>query len=118
MMIIVTVALAWLLSTFALWVQYLAVMRLQEVRDAGKLPDEAMPFAKTVLYVGLLWDCFYNLTWASIIFLDLPRELLVTQRLERYRYSDGVAPWRIRLTEWFSRVLLDPFDPSGLHVKP
>lgn len=107
-----------LAETGFLWVLYLAVMRLQQVRDAGRFPAEAAPIAKCILGCGLFVDFAYNMTWATVLFLDVPCEMLVTRRLERYRYGHDIAAWRRRLTEWFSRVMLDPFDPSGLHVRP
>lgn len=117
-LIILVVFALGLLSTAALWVQYLAVMHLEAARDAGKLPDATLPYAKAVLYFGLFWDFSYNIIFATIIFLDFPREWVVTSRLERYKYGSGTAAWRLKLTNWFASVLLDPFDPSGLHVHP
>lgn len=109
-----------LLDTEFLWVRYLAVMHLQEVRDAGLIHQDAVILAKTVLYTGLLADVLYNLTWAMVLFLDPPRELLVTTRLKRYKYGANGSPpetgWRLRRTDWFAEILLDDYDPSGKHV--
>lgn len=125
-------------DTELLWAYFLAVMRLQMVRDAGKLPADAEPIAKNALMVGMLLDLVYNWAWAVIVFRDWPRELLVTQRLERYKYgrayrlqwSGGrvqavrcdVKPatgWRAEKTERFCAVRLDPYDPNPAgHVRP
>ena len=42
-------------------------------------------------YVGAVVDLIVNLTWATVIFLDVPKELLLTQRIERLKANTG---WR------------------------
>lgn len=104
------------------WLQYLAIMNLQRTRDAGTLPAAAHAIAEKFLVFALLCDFLLNVTWCTILFLDLPRELLLTSRLERYTFGRGSRPaatgWRLALTGWLARVLLDPFDPRGQHVRP
>jgi hypothetical protein len=136
--VLLLVPAAFLVCTLLLWVFYLAVMHLQEARDAGRIKPESLSLAKVVLYIGLFIDCAYNMTWATLIYLDPPREFLVTQRLKRYKYGyntyrlmrdeegrirlfrvfvmSTVTGWRLQLTEWFALVLLDWADPSGKHV--
>ncbi|RJG06239.1 hypothetical protein D3870_09645 [Noviherbaspirillum cavernae] len=142
-------AIAWIPAavfahTYLLWVHYLAVMHLQHIRDDGRLPKEVETvLGNLVLYPGLFLDLAFNWTWATLIYLDLPREPLLTARMERYKYGGAVkglrivredgrlricyvvvahaeprTDWRRTLTEWFARVMLDPFDPRGLHVRP
>ena len=61
-----------------LWVLYLAVTTLERVSDAGRLPADAVPYAKTLLYFGLAVDLIYSWTWANLVYLSPPRERLVT----------------------------------------
>ena len=42
-------------------------------------------------YVGAVVDLVVNLTWATVIFLDVPKELLLTNRIERLKVNTG---WR------------------------
>ena len=42
-------------------------------------------------YVGAVVDLIVNLTWATVLFLDLPKELLLTNRIERLKSNRG---WR------------------------
>jgi len=104
------------------WIQYLAIMNLQRARDNGSLPPAAVSIAMPLLYFGLLCDFMLNVIWGTVMFLDLPREALLTSRLERYAFGRGSTPaaigWRLTLTDWLARVLLDPFDPRGRHVRP
>jgi hypothetical protein len=44
---------------------------------------------KVVMYVGATIDCVVNLTWFSLIFLDVPKEFLLTKRVERLKSSAG-----------------------------
>jgi hypothetical protein len=105
-----------LASFYVLWVLYLAVMNLQRARNAGTIAKPAYYLGLPLLYVGLLTDCLVNLVPVSVLFLELPRELLVTARLTRHAHSSATG-WRHRLAVWFALNLLDPFDPSGKHVK-
>lgn len=102
----------WLYVT---WLLYQAVMNLQRARDNGTLPKTAYYLGLPILYVGLLWDFIGNVTVVSVIFLELPKELLITSRLERHAF--GPDGWRKNLARWFAANLLDPFDPRGSHVR-
>lgn len=103
------------LAILFVWVQYLAIMNLQRARDNQTLPRVAYVLGQPFLYFGLLCDCLLNVFWITFMFFDLPREFLVTQRLERYKH--GPDGWRKRLAAWWATNLLDPFDPKGIHVE-
>lgn len=45
-------------------------------------------------YVGAVVDLVVNLTWFTVLFLDMPKELLLTQRIERLKMNLG---WRGKL---------------------
>lgn len=104
-----------LFDTARVWVLYLAIMNLSQARDSGQLSPTAYQVGKWIFAFGLLDDFLYNVTWASIAFLDPPREWLVTARLERYiRLPAG---WRKALAARFCSELLDAFDPFGCHCR-
>ena len=42
-------------------------------------------------YVGAVVDLLVNLSWFTVLFLDLPKELLLTNRIERLKSDRG---WR------------------------
>lgn len=44
---------------------------------------------KPIMYLGAILDFTVNVTWFTLIFLDLPRELLLTKRIERLKQKDG-----------------------------
>jgi len=110
-------ALTYIIHKGLVWVFYLAIMHLQEARDAGKLTERGALWGRRALAVGLVIDASFNLTWACAEFLDIPHELLVTDRLKRYKNDPNVKPWRLQKTNAYALDLLDPFDPSGKHIK-
>ncbi len=64
-----------------------------------------------VALVAVLMDAAFNITLATIIFMDLPREALFTGRLNRYKY--GESDWRFHVAKWICKNLLDPFQSGG-----
>lgn len=113
-MVYVTYLLVALLTCYALWVFYLAVMNLKRVKDMGKLGKVALALGTPVLLIGWVLDFIVNVAVMSFILLELPREATVTARLKRHkRESTG---WRLTVTNWFASELLDHFDPSGVHI--
>lgn len=106
-------ALYALLSVYALWVFYLAVMHLKRARDNGTLSRPALYLGYPVLLVGYLLDVFVQVVVASILFLDIPREWTLTGRLKRY--IAGPEGWRETVAVWMCLHLLDQFDPDGRH---
>ena len=103
--------LAWLSSTYLLWLFYLAVMCLKRARDAGLLNKTSTALGMPILMVGYLLDAFVNVFVMTFVFLEVPEELTVTARLKRHiQTSDG---WRLRLASWFIPIL-NPFDANHI----
>lgn len=99
---------------YALWVFYLAVMSLKRANDAGKLHKLALVLGLPVLIIGLLLDTIVNWVVMTVVFLELPKEALVTSRLQRHWRTDPDS-WRGKLARKFSNILLDEFD-DGDHL--
>lgn len=102
-----------LLAFWLLWVLFLATMNLGQAKAEGKLKGFALWAGYTVLSVGLLVDFVVQVTVATVIWLELPRELTVSGRVERL-CREGYG-YRLALAMWFRHVLLAPFDRSGGH---
>jgi len=91
------------------WIYYLAAMKLIKHRH------QLHPIAKIhgwvfVIIPGLIYDAFLNIIIATIIFLDSPKEMLLTGRLKRYKRGKG---WRRKWALWICEHLLDQFDEGG-----
>lgn len=104
-----------LLGLYALWIFYLAIMNLKRANDAGTLRPWALRFGLPVLLIGYCIDILVNFSIVTVMFLELPKELVVTARLSRY--ISGDYGWRTTLAKWFCGTLLDSFDPSGCHCQ-
>jgi hypothetical protein len=102
-----------LVSVYALYVYYCAIMNILRVYRQGKLTVLGRVFGIPTLVVGLAIDVFVNIFVATVVFLDPPREWTLSQRLSRYlRTSSG---YRHAIARWIEPVL-DPLDPSGDHI--
>jgi hypothetical protein len=102
-----------LAAFWALFGCYAVVMGLRRLKLAGKMTPLLWIFGTPYLVVGLLLDVLCNVTLAALVFLELPRETLVTARLQRY--MRGPDSWRKSAARWFCANALDPLDPSGQH---
>ena len=108
------------------WGMYLAVMNLIEAKHKLTLP--AKIFAYPLAAVGICIDFLTNLIVGSILFLDIPREWLLTARLQRYleavelitdssKVPTRLEKWRWTAALWICTHLLDPFDSRGFHCR-
>lgn len=90
-------------------------MNLRGARNSGKLTKTALRISLPIAICGYSLDFFCNMIPFTIMFLEFPQEYLVTDRLSRHTHdADG---WRKSLALWFGANLLDPFDPTGKHLK-
>jgi hypothetical protein len=104
-----------LLTVWLLYVFYAAVMAFKRARDSGQMSPAMRVLGYPALFIGLLLDAAVNLAVCTVLFLELPRELLVTSRLIRHIKGEG---WRAAIARWICSNLLDDLDPSGCHCKP
>ncbi len=112
-MILLLLPVGIVLSLWTLWVFFLAVMRLQQVRDTVGLTFWCKVFGYPVLFVGLALDFLCNVFVLSLVLLEIPKEGTVTARLKRH--NQGPDGWRKSVAKW-AEQLLDRFDPSGDHI--
>lgn len=108
-----TIVVGLLMAFWLLWVLFLAVMHLNDAKRAGTLRGFALYAGYTVLAMGLLVDFVVQMTAATLLWLEWPRELTVSGRVARLLVQG--SGYRYRLARWFQRTLLAPFDASGEH---
>lgn len=97
----------------AVWGLYVLVMGLYRAHLQKRLTRATYVLGLPFLLIGGVVDVFMNLTVASIVFADPPRQWLVTTRL--ITYVECESGWRFKLANWVCNNLLDVFDPSGNH---
>lgn len=98
------------IAMMVMWTQYLAVMHLKENRS--KLTTIAKIWGYPILAIGLFSDFLFNQILGTLFFLELPRELLFTERCSRHLDEKN---WRGATARWFCRNFLDPYDIGGKH---
>lgn len=103
-----TLAFLWLL-----WAMYVLIMGVYRAYLAKRLTLVTLSLSAPFIAMGYIMDVVANVTIASIVFLEAPRELLVTTRLDRH-VAQGRG-WRSELAGWICDHLLDVFDPTGNH---
>ena len=112
--LIVSIFGAILGSLYLLLGLYILVMGLTRAHLAGRLTRAGYVLGWPFVAFGMLANAVMNVTVASLIFLDLPQELAMTQRFKRYIANEPFS-WRGRLAQWICDHLLDPTDPHGDH---
>ena len=112
-----------LLLVFMLWVFFLAVMKLKDIRNAGKLIGPIKGPAYLVLVIGYLLDALCNLLVLTVLLLELPRltggarwykdsEWTVSARTKRWALT---ATWRGAFCRWLRTSFLAAADVGGGH---
>lgn len=104
--------LSFIPACWLMWLIFVCMMRLQEVRDAGKLTLAQKILGYPVLVFGLALDFVLNVTIGSLVFLEVPREMTLSARLWRLSNGDG---WRQKPALVIRVGLLDSIDPEGVH---
>jgi hypothetical protein len=111
------VPMAGLLAVWVLWVFFLAVMNLQRVYQAGTISKPALWAGMPVLIIGYSLDVLLNFTACTVLFLELPEERTISQRLGRFIREDRYQ-WRGIAALWFASNFLSQYDTSGAHDGP
>lgn len=106
---LLSILYAFLLSTVILLAFFIVIMKLKRFTDGR--PEWVRTATVLgwwpVIGLGILWDVFFQFTWGTLIFWELPesREWLLSSRLQRHKASG--SGWRYkravqlcRLVEW------------------
>lgn len=110
------IVLATLAIAYACWVCYLSVENILRAKAAGLLTMPAYALGLPLLIVGMVTDFVLNITVATVILVELPREFTVTARLRRH-FAAG-SGYRYRVACYMGRHFLNPFDKNGNHLVP
>lgn len=112
----ISTVLIFLLALWALWILYIAMMNVKRALMAGDIPWQAKLLVVPTKYVFDVVEFFCNVVVCTAVFLDLPKEVTVSDRLRRY-HRDPLCPrWRMIIVN-FIKPMIDPFDPAGTHIR-
>lgn len=92
---------------------YVASMGMIRAHAEGKLNGVLWSLCLPFVAISIILDFINNITVFSLLYLEQPKEWLVTDRLKRH--AKGVG-WRKSLSCWFANVILNPFDHTGNHI--
>jgi len=98
-------------AVIVLWVLYLASMNI--FANRASIKPVILWLAAGVVIAALVVDVLVNITIGTILFLEWPREWLLSQRLKRYHMQ--AFNWRFTIAAWICENLLNPFDPNKSH---
>ena len=101
------------LFLYIFWGLYVLVMGLYRAYLHKQLKGLNKLLAIPYILIGLLVDVVANIFVASVVFMELPKEWLVTTRLQRYMTHN--RGYKKRLATYICDHLLDVFDPTGNH---
>lgn len=103
-------------AVYFLWPAYVFCMAMLRAHQAGGVTRFAWCLAFPFILASIVLDVALNFTVFALLTLDTPRrgEWTFSQRLNRLVHDDG---WRGAVARWLADNLLDPYDPSGAHIK-
>jgi hypothetical protein len=102
-----------LLALWVFWALYIFMMGVYRGFLAGRLKGLSLIMATPILAVAFAVDFIMQMTVFTVVFRELPRHWLVTNRLRAYiKKGEG---WRYVWASKLCHYLLDPFDPTGAH---
>jgi len=61
-----------------------------------------------IAIAGYIIDVLFNWIYGSVMFLELPRELTLSERLRRLLLSG--KPWQVKLSYFLCHYLIEPWD--------
>ena len=102
-----------LIDLYLFFIMYVASMGMIRARAEKKLNPILWALCLPFVTISVIMDIINNLITFTIIFLELPREWLVTTRLKRH-YKQPTL--RGKLATWIGESLLNPFDHTGNHL--
>ena len=102
-----------LADLYLFFIMYVASMGMIRAHAEKKLNGVLWVLCLPFVAVSIVLDFINNMTVFSIIYFEVPRELVVTDRMKRHAKGAG---WRKSLSCWFGNTILNAFDHTGSHI--
>lgn len=91
------------------------MMNVDRSMEISPLPWQAKLIVYPTLGIFNVIEFIANVVVCTLIFIDLPREITVSDRLRRYYTMPDKYGWRLNIVN-FIKPMLDPFDHKGPHI--
>ena len=102
-----------LADLYMFFIMYVASMAMIRAHSEKKLNGLLWVLCLPFVAVSIVLDFINNLIVFTLLFAELPREWLVTERLKRHAKQQT---FRGKLARYIGNVILDPFDHTGAHL--
>lgn len=102
-----------LADLYLFFIMYVASMGMIRAHAEKKLNGLLWVLCLPFVAVSIVLDFINNVLLFSLIFFELPKEWLVTERLKRHAKQHT---FRGKLSRWIGETILDPFDHTGSHI--
>lgn len=102
-----------LVDLYLFFIMYIVSMGIIRTHKEGNLNPILWGLCLPFVAIGLLLDFINNMIIFTLLFLELPKELLVTSRLKRHAVQQT---FRGKLARWIGNNILNPFDHTGDHL--
>jgi hypothetical protein len=89
---------------------FIAVVHAKAVKERGMVSKYWLVILFPLVLIGLALDVAFNVTFGTLLYRELPRELLFTARCKRHFRGDGS---RKRMADWWAKQL-NQFDPGHI----
>lgn len=108
--------IAAIVAVYFLWPMYVFCMAMMRAYQSKSVTMFAWCLAFPIIVAAIALDVALNFTVFSLMLWGFPLrgEWTFSQRLNRLVKDDG---WRGAVSRWLAANLLDPYDPSGQHIK-
>jgi hypothetical protein len=101
-----------LADLYLFFIMYVASMAMIRAHAEKKLNGLLWVLCLPFVAVSIVLDFINNLIVFTLLFAELPREWLVTERLKRHAKQQT---FRGKLARYIGDLLLHPFDYTGNH---
>ena len=102
-----------LADLYLFFIMYVASMAMIRAHAEKKLNGLLWVLCLPFVAVSIVLDFINNLIVFTLLFAELPREWLVTERLKRHVKQHTI---RGKVARYIGNTILNPFDHSGDHL--
>lgn len=102
-----------IISFVILWLIFINVMTWKKHKE--KIPKLIHYPLYVIAAIGYVIDILFNWVYGTIIFLELPRQLTLSERLREALIKDD--SWRFKLAYFFCTKLIEPWDWNHCEIQ-
>lgn len=107
--------------TFLLWFFFIAAATVKTQYERATLSPFWRTLAKPFVYLFFICDIAYNVTYGSLLYLEMPhpKRLTLSQRIQRIignPKSKLDQYWRKPIALFMAKYMINPFQPGHISL--